>query len=78
MLILILEQSNPRLRLEVKSQKSKVKKIKAHLSQASKFIYGRRKKYPIGKHRSGVEQLGRPCFKPPDLSVGFLFLTFNF
>jgi hypothetical protein len=48
-----------------KSQKAKVKKIKAHLSQAPKFIYGRRKKYPVGEHRSGVEPLGRQEFQAP-------------
>ncbi len=59
-----------------KSQKAKVKKIKAHLSQAPKFIYGRRKKYPVGEHRSGVEPLGRQEFQAPWFIFGVLIFDF--
>jgi hypothetical protein len=56
-----------------KVTQAKVKKRgETHLLQAPKFIYGRRKKNPFFEQRLGVEQLGRPCSKPPDLSNGVL------
>ncbi len=56
---------------KVKSQKSKVKKG----MQAPKFIYGKQKKCISLRI---AQEILRPCYKPLNLFMGFLLLTFDF